>query len=59
MDETKMDDFVAMVEHAKTLYIEGGGGARNYQSGSESKARMIRTPIIRLHSNKKCNVWMT
>jgi hypothetical protein len=29
MDETKMDDFVAMVEHAKTLYIEGGGGARN------------------------------
>jgi hypothetical protein len=56
MDETKMDDFVAMVEHAKTLYIEG---ARNYHSGSESKESMIRTPIIRLHSNKKCNVWMT
>jgi hypothetical protein len=26
IDEAKVDDFVAMVEHTKTLYSEGGGG---------------------------------
>jgi hypothetical protein len=26
MDEEKVDDFVVMVEHAKALYSEGGGG---------------------------------
>jgi hypothetical protein len=26
MDEAKVDDFVAMVERAKALYSEGGGG---------------------------------
>jgi hypothetical protein len=39
MDEEKVDDFVVMVEHAKALYSEGGGGAPRGITEMEAKAR--------------------
>jgi hypothetical protein len=38
MDKAKVDDFVAMVEHAKTIYCEGGGGGQGITE-AEAKVR--------------------
>jgi hypothetical protein len=37
IDEAKVDDFVAMVEHTKTLYSEGGGGGGGGKESPKQK----------------------
>jgi hypothetical protein len=39
MDKEKVDGFVAMVEHAKTLYSERGAGGGPGITNAEAKAR--------------------
>jgi hypothetical protein len=37
MDEAKVDDFVTMVERAKTLYSEGGGKESSKQKQKQGE----------------------